>query len=492
MKLKNIMVPVGLLLAGFLFTGCKKFLEELPRGVIIAKTTSDFRKLMDDVDNQRYQFSLSQVSSHVDVVSDDVYADSSRWLSWTTTRQHVNALYAFEQQVWLYEAMTDDVNWKNQYYIVSLIGTILIEMEKVKDNETVKKQLMAEARVHRAYAYLNLVNIYAKHYNPQTAATDPGVPIIDDASLLPALPRASVQKIYDLVIAELKLALPDLPDNYAQYSHRPCKAAVHAILARTYLYMGKYEDALLEADKALAIRSFLHDFNTLYNGAPVVANLIGMSRTEDQEVILHKTTSKNFRLNTYMILDTASFNKLYPDFENTGSGINNHDLRRTLRFTGFNALGEQTGKEVTYNVTFNNWYKKDGANSSGADNIHIGTPEMYLIRAECYARTGQLQKALDDVNLICNKRYKTGTYQLKLAADFNNDQQAVVNEVLLQRRRELYGKELRLFDIKRLGLPVTHYISSRQVSVPAGDPKLVWPIFNKYIEMNPEIEQNPR
>ena len=142
-----------------LFSACKKFTDVLPRGISVAKTTTDFRKLLDDVDNQRYQYSLAQVSSYVDIISDDVYADSTKWLSWTTTRQHVNALYAFDQQVWLYDAMLDDVNWKNQYYIVSLVGTILIELEKATDNPQLQKQLAAEARVHRAYAYLNLVNI---------------------------------------------------------------------------------------------------------------------------------------------------------------------------------------------------------------------------------------------------------------------------------------------------------------------------------------------
>jgi starch-binding outer membrane protein, SusD/RagB family len=117
MMMKNLF----LILLLVLFAGCKKFTDALPKGIAVAKTTTDFRKLLDDVDNQRYQYSLSQVSAYVDILSDDVYADSTKWLSWTTTRQHVNALYAFQEQVWLYETLADDVNWKNQYYIVSLI-----------------------------------------------------------------------------------------------------------------------------------------------------------------------------------------------------------------------------------------------------------------------------------------------------------------------------------------------------------------------------------
>jgi tetratricopeptide (TPR) repeat protein len=488
---KNIQY-IFLLLLILLAAGCKKFTDVLPRGISVAKTTTDFRKLLDDVDNQRYQYSLAQVSAYVDIISDDVYADSTKWLSWTTTRQHVNALYAFEPQVWLYPTLADDVNWKNQYYIISLIGTIIIELKKVTDNPQLKSQLESEARVHRAYAYLNLVNIYGKHYNAATASSDPGVPMYEDATSLPPLVRQPVQKVYDYVLNELKSAVPGLPDNFDTYTHRPSKAAAYAILARAYLYMGKYTEALDYAEKSLAINNYLHDYNTLYTGADYINNLNGMRRNSDREVLLHKTTSKGFLLNNYMILDSASFNKLYPGFTQVGSVTTNYDLRRTLKFTGFNAAGSITGKTLTYSVSYNNWYKTDGSNSSAADNIHIGTPEMYLVRAEANARLNKLQKALDDVNLIRSKRFKTGTHVPVTLADLGADPAKVLNEVLLERRRELYGKELRLFDIKRLHLPVTHYISSRRLDLPADDPKLLWPIFTQYINMNPELAQNPR
>ncbi len=117
---------------------------------------------------------------------------------------------------------------------------------------------------------------------------------------------------------------------------------------------------------------------------------------------------------------------------------------------------------------------------------------MYVTRAECNARLGSLQEALDDINTVGVNRYKTGTYTDITLADLGNSQEAVLDAVLKERRRELYGKELRLFDIKRLHLPVTHSLSSLKISVPADDSRFVLPILDYYIDLNPEIEQNDR
>ena len=67
------------------------------------------------------------------------------------------------------------------YYYNVVIDDI---MGATQDTEEHKKQLRAEALVGRAFEYLTLVNAYANHYDPSTAATDPGVPLMLDLSLI--------------------------------------------------------------------------------------------------------------------------------------------------------------------------------------------------------------------------------------------------------------------------------------------------------------------
>ncbi|MBL1409794.1 RagB/SusD family nutrient uptake outer membrane protein [Sphingobacterium faecale] len=485
--MKNIFLP--LIVFSFFLLSCEsKFLDVLPKELVIAQTTADFRKLLDNADT-RYTYNLSQVSGYVDVVSDDSQLDSV-WFDWERDRLHAKQLYAFEPEVWLPDGAADDNVWKQNYYVNSVVSTILDGIVIAKDDPKQQKQLIAEAKVHRSYAYLTLVNIYAKHYNKTTANTDLGVPLFTNPVDLPKLNRASVAKVYQFIISELMAALPDLPDNVQmQNSHRPTKVSVYAILARAYLYMGEYEKAIEYADLSLAIKNFLYDYNTIFTGLPAVGSLKGLSRTNDEEMLLHKTTVKSARISDYAMLDSNSFNDLYSGFYRiSDTEVENTDLRRVLWFEGLNSSGKFNRDRVTYTFAKNR-YKLDNAI---VDYIPVSTPEVYLTRAECRARLNNLKEALDDVNAIRQKRYKSGKYTAVSPADFGNDRERVLQEVLLERRRELYGRDLRLFDVKRLGLPVSHILGEEIVSASSNDQKLIWPIYYNYIVLNPEIDQNQR
>ncbi len=499
--MKIIKFNIALLLSLTILFSCEKeFLDVLPRGQVIAKTTADFRKLLDFADNSRYSYSLSLTMSYVDILTDNVFFDTVKWNSYTTVNEHVKNLYVFNNTIWTYEAPTfvNEVNWNNQYYIISLCSNILAEIPKANDNIQLQKQLIAEAKVHRAYAYLLLVNLYAPHYKESTAENTLGIPIISNPTSLPPLIRKSVKEVYTFIIEQLEEAISDLPNDLSQYKHRPAKVSVYAILARAYLYMGNYSKALEYANNALQIRNYLYDYNTIYTGTvDYYMNLVGVSRNTDEETLLWKAYAKNANTtptNSYHILDTMSFNKLYPDFiKNSDETYTTKDLRRTLKFNAVALNRKITATKATYVFDFYNYrYKTDGSTGGSACHVPIQTPEMYLIRAECNARDGKLQEALNDINAICIKRYKTGTFTNLTPADFQNNKDKVLERVLLERRRELYGKDLRLFDLKRLEQSFSHYLGSLRIEVPANDPRLIWPIFIPYINMNSELEQNDR
>jgi hypothetical protein len=260
--------------------------------------------------------------------------------------------------------------------------------------------------------------------------------------------------------------------------------------------MKNYENALKYADISLAIHNNLYDYNTIYTTYPCASYLLGISRMEDEEMLLFKTTAKGQQSNTYMFITINRLNELYPDYTVDADGVyTNYDLRRALKFNAIGTNGMisaalQKSNKITYVFNNNTYrYKKE---SSTANSLSVATPEMYLTRAECNARIGNLQKAFDDVNAIRIKRYATIEYADLTLNEFSFDQQQVIDRVLLERRRELYGNELRLFDIKRLGISFNHTLGSKTINVPAGDPRLIWQIYPPYIELNPELQQNDR
>lgn len=88
-------------------------------------------------------------------------------------------LYAFNSEIFG-EGESDGL-WEYSYNRIYYYNVVIDDiMGATQDTEEHKKQLRAEALVGRAFEYLTLVNAYANHYDPSTAATDPGVPLMLD------------------------------------------------------------------------------------------------------------------------------------------------------------------------------------------------------------------------------------------------------------------------------------------------------------------------
>lgn len=106
--------------------------------------------------------------------------------------------------------------------------------------------------VGRAFEYLTLVNAYGKHYDAETAQTDPGVPLLLDEDINKTnLTRATVQQVYDQIKADLDQASLNLPERPVLNANRASRPVGYGMLARMYLYMGDYEQALENARLSL-------------------------------------------------------------------------------------------------------------------------------------------------------------------------------------------------------------------------------------------------
>src|SRR5690606_21692174 len=107
----------------------------------------------------------------------------------------------------------------------------------------------------------------------------------------------------------------------------------------------------------------------------------------------------------------------------------------------------------------------------------IATDEIYLIKAECLARLGQGQAALDVLNELMINRWKESEFQPLNEEGAEN----VLRLILEERRKELVFRGLRWSDLRRLNKDqrfrktLIREIDGKQHELPPNDPRYVYP-----------------
>lgn len=230
-----------------------------------------------------------------------------------------------------------------------------------------KLSIRAEALISRALEYLYLVNGYAKYYDVRTADSDPGVPLILDEDISKKnLVRASVKDVYAQIQSDLQTALPNLPMQAKGNAFRASKAAGYGVLAKMYLYMGNYAEALKAANAVLEMNNSLLDLKKY----AVVKAQSSIGRTNvPQDIDNPENIYIKFAPYVYGLSS-----KVFGSDELI-SLFSEDDMRLQIYFTK-NFRNIPTDKYV--------WAPYLRAN------LAVSSPEIYLIAAECEARKGLL------------------------------------------------------------------------------------------------------
>jgi hypothetical protein len=125
----------------------------------------------------------------------------------------------------------------------------------------------------------------------------------------------------------------------------------------------------------------------------------------------------------------------------------------------------------------------------------LNSPEIILNRAEVYARQNNVAKVVELLNLLRKKRFAASKYIALSPTDISGD---LLQSVVDERRREFVGTDLRWYDMRRLTLdgnyfkPVSRTLNGQTYTLTASSPRLIYPINQEVLTLNPEIGQNPR
>lgn len=453
----SILIRLNLILFLFSNISCNKYLEEKPFKYLTVPNS------LDDLQAVLYNNLLYfQNSSMQEVLADNYYVEASVWLA--ATESQGKFLYNWESNA------QSKSTWNTLYYSMVYYPNVVLDQlnnfKETTENQSQYNRIKGQALFYRAFAFYQLAQLYCRPYS-ESAKTDLGIPLRTTASVETPSVRSTVQETYDQIIGDLLLARELLP-HQSDFPTQPNKAAVYGMLSRCYLSMREYENAGRYADSCLKINSELIDYNT------VKTNPIPFKRF-NAETLYYSfcANSSNILNNPRGRIDTS----LYQSYTE-------QDLRKKLFFTAM--TGTNLGS-----YRFTGCY--DGEyNPAGVFN-GLTTAEMYLNRAECYARAGEKELALADLNTLLKNRWDNRVSYLSITAISADE---ALEKILTERRKELVYRGLRWSDLRRFNMEGRNITLERNVN---GQKYLLTPDDPRWVLFIPDdvinrsgMPQNPR
>jgi hypothetical protein len=338
---------------------------------------------------------------------------------------------------------------------------------------SVKKQLIAEAKFLRAFFYFYLVNLFGDV--PLTTTTDYGINN--------RLGRTPTLQVYELILQDLKQALPDLSpdfvDGYLQKVSdriRPTKWAAAALLSRVYLYLEQWSNAEAQATEVINHSEFVlePDLNRvfLFNSKEAIFQL--------------QTLPGGFNTleGDMYILDAFGLDKYYRPFSLRKPFVSLFEPgdRRLIKWIGRAVTAFGTPDTLYFPFKYKLRYNPP---SSTEYLMVLRLAEQYLIRAEARAEQGNLVGAKADLNII---RSRAG-----LAQTTASTKTETLIAIAHERQVELFTEwGHRWMDLRRTGALDS---VMTKVAVEKGTTwhphNRLFPIPQYDINQNPNLVQNP-
>ena len=304
--------------------------------------------------------------------------------------------------------------------------------------------------------YFELVKYFhEKPFFAGSPGTLKGVPLITEPGPTAPqdpfyqLPRASVEEVYQQIIADFTDAETNLPADNGFYAN---KVSASLALARVYLQQDKFAEARDAANRCITVATA----NRFLVGS--FANAFNNTENTSEDLFAMQVTDQAGVNSCFTYFSTDTYGARDGDIEVTDVHYNKYDAaddRRDLFF--FEAGAWRCGK-------WRDIYK----------NVKVmRLAEAYLTRAECNQRLGTIIGAPvdDDINIIRNRAGLTS-----LAG-------ATLQQILDERELELAFEGQGIWDAKRLGLTVDGKAWN--------DSKMTFPIPQRERNVNPGLEQNP-
>ncbi|MEN9443677.1 MAG: hypothetical protein RIS47_567 [Bacteroidota bacterium] len=475
-----------------LFAGCTDFLEVSPDNRIEPNSLDKVAEM------------LVAAYPNGDYLFTDWMTDDSQFIETNIQVTRMTDLFKWE------EANTDDDNntvtnyWNESYKAIAQANAALVALDEIDDTDVVrKKAIRGEALACRAYAHFMLVTLFAKEYDPATAASDPGITYMDkpETALLVTYSRNTVKEVYTRIEADLTEALTLISDEYYSGSKKYhfTQRAAKAFACRFYKYKGEFAKSIAFANDILGTGvvspSLIKNYATYDAQAGSTAKrAFYVSNSDESNILLIEQKISLGLRHSYGYRTGIQYwlNVFY-----SSGPWGGEDRRLSTGYYG-------DGSRNTINMAkFDEEFHKESLTATTGEPFFtqavFRTEEVLLNRAECNLFLGNNDKVLEDLNAFASFRYD-GYTEVTLAdvQDFYSAyipgislEDALLNVMIDERQKEFMQEGMRWFDIKRFGYSIRHITSlGETLTLASDDPRKVLQIPSAAIERG--ILPNPR
>ena len=450
----------------FAFSSCEDELTQLP---LSQRTIENFYLTQPDfvqARNAAYSVAFhgagtygyaNRVLNLSETRSDNLYATTTASREW----EGINSFYTnISTNTYVKEAYTS--NYNAIYKANQLLEKLEEKGDLIFTNPADKTAMVAEARFLRAFCYFDLIRWFGK------------VPLIErtmSAAEVSKIPRTPVADVYNLIISDLQLAIPNLLPEYdaANYG-RVSKYGAKALLGLVYMTRSSptygIDGATLglsEWDKAY---QQLNDIklSNLYTFGPDYASIFKIEGLTNKENVLTipytqslpSSVGGNFMVELGYEPYFASVNlsaqgsleakPVSTEFMNKFAA---NDLRKTVGIATSYTVATGTYKGSYTLPVFKKYIDParygNGREDWGVDFMVIRYTDVLMLMAECTLHGGGGSQA--DVDAIVNQvRNRAGVTP--------NAVNITLDQLFEERRKEFFSEGTRWFDLIRSGKAV--------------------------------------
>lgn len=429
------------LLSGFLFlfvlSGCK--LNTEPTTALSADAVFNKAEDSEKVLNGAWRYLLETFNSYAnpgygsflrasDAMGNDVVLNTRYGFS---SHYALNAIYS--------RGGTNSLSWTLSYGVINNVNNVIKYIDGTVGEDDTKRRIKGQAYALRGFIYLHLASLYsfAVDHDPDAVC----VPIYTEPSSdkTEGKPAASVKEVYAQSVADLEEALQLIPSNYNRnLKYKIDRQVVLGLLARATLYARQWEKAADYSAQLLASNSYLMNENEYKQGFNSIDNpewIWGHPQTAEQSDASYQ----------FHYLDVTTNGSYYYSFNTDPYFLDlfdEGDYRKSLMYWAPDP-GKAPATEV---FAWLRYAKFKFRSDFTADIVLMRVSEIYLINAEANARLGRASEAITRLNTLKTAR------KAKAISDLSG--QNLVDAILIERRKELFGEGFSLVDIIRNQLPI--------------------------------------